>query len=401
MNVCTRAYKKKHRKSKQLFVLLLFVSIIGMTERYANATISFTNYDSNVTINASQSKLYLKNPDKVTGWSEFSIVKKFGDNGASQWVEPYYDGVIISQEGSEIPTTNLIVSNSNAINYGIKNNSNALVALADNVLTDEDKELIRTNSNAFVYCCKNTSNALAYGIKNNSSAIVSLLNGDFTEDEKNLLIDTVRTTSNAFLYCCKNTSNALVYGIKNNSNAIMCFPLRICGCCDGCEPVTRNQEPFETPAYAKGFGEAPQGERMRGGWACSLSGTGAGAGEHLRMREASWSPDNKFLAVITETEDGQEIRVYAPDFAQLRGPGGVSGEADNKESDYGLRLVTHASAQEWAHISSVAWSDSGFYLAVAADDVRGAGDDMFVYTFDAATESLCPLPNIDMFLKNM
>jgi len=349
------------------------------------ARIHFVNYDSNIVIKETDSKLMLNKSNKVTGWSEFSIVKKFGDNDPSVWVEPYDDGVVISQEGSEEPTTNLIISNSNAINYGIKNNSNAIVALATGGVFEE---IVRTTSHAFLYCCKNTSNALVYGLKNNSNAIVDVLAGEFTPEEKAELLEVTRTTSNAFLYCCKNTSNALVYGLRNNSNAIMAFPLTICGCSDECcEPVTRSQDIYNDTLRDAPLRKAqarPQGERGRRAGACPSEPLG-------RMSEASWSPDKKFLAVITGTEEGQEIRVYASEFETLY-------DGTLKDTG-GLRLVTHAKANDGACMYSVAWSDNGFYLAVEKDVARG--DDMFVYSFDAQAECLSPLPNIDMFLKSI
>jgi len=97
-------------------------------------------------------------------------------------------------------------------------------------------EMIRTHSNAFVYCCKNSSNALTYGLKNNSNAIVSL-DGRVTQNEIdiaqnaadiaqnaiNIALNSIaiKNNSNALLYCCKNTSNAFIYAIKNNSNALL------------------------------------------------------------------------------------------------------------------------------------------------------------------------------------
>jgi len=179
-------------------------------------------------IKATDSKLILGKADKAIGWSEFSINKKHGKNTSRNWVEQYFDTVEISQEGSQAPATYLVISDSNAINYGIKNNSNAIIEYAKAEFTESEKQetlrYARTTSNAFLYCCKNTSNSLAYGIKNNSNAIIDIKDRVFSLSEKQELINYVRTTSNAFLYCCKNNSNALLFGIRNNSNAIVNFP---------------------------------------------------------------------------------------------------------------------------------------------------------------------------------
>jgi len=374
-------------------------------------------------IRETNSKLILDNADKVTGWSELSIVKKFGKDSASGWVEQYPDGVTISQEGSQDPNTNLIISNSNALNYGIKNNSNAIVNLpGSGAFTELEKddllEDVRTYSNAFVYCCKNVSNALHYGLKNNSNVIVALLPGAFTPEEKDELVQVVRTTSNAFLYCCKNTSNALVFGLKNNSNAIACFPLTLCGCCDACEPVSRSEEPpstelrtgFETFAYAEGYGGLCGGTPRYA--------QGATRGERVEntsrrsFSEARWSPDKNFLAVITETEDGQDVRIYAID--------------TTRDGGDGLRLVTHVCApyyaqptsprwlrcpgvaskgrDDGAHVSSVEWSSNGRYLGIEIERANRAGSgqlekELFVYTFDKETETLQELPNLEAFLE--
>jgi len=374
----------------------MFVMLVMFTFAL-HARIRFENYDANIVIKESASKLILNKADKVTGWSEFSIIKRFGEDGASNWVEQYPDGVTISQEGSQEPATNLVVANSNAINYGIKNNSNAIVFLLEGEFTPEEKaellEGVRTTSNAFLYCCKNVSNALSYGIKNNSNVIVDFREGAFTVEEKEGLLDNVRTTSNAFLYCCKNTSNALIYGLRTTSNAIMAFPLTICGCCDGCcEPVARA---LRSPRYAEDGYSGSTGRTPR----YAQGATRCERVENTSRRsfsEASWSPDKKFLAVITETEEGQEIHVYRPEMRTV----GVCAEYARAD---GLRLVTHAKANDGARICSVAWSDNGFYLALEREGAhRDVGDDdVFVYTFDAQSERLSPLPNIDVFLKKI
>jgi len=174
----------------------------------------------------SNAKLGLKKIDEVVGWGNLSIVKSGQKKTSDAWVEQYVDDSVISQEGSQDPTTMLILSNSSAINYGLKNNSNALLNYSGGgVFTvlerQELLEDVRTDSHAFVSCCKNTSNALIYGLKNNSSTLIRLHAGVFTVPEKQEFLEHVCTTSNAFLFCCKNTSNAFAYNLKNNSNAIV------------------------------------------------------------------------------------------------------------------------------------------------------------------------------------
>ena len=77
---------------------------------------------------------------------------------------------------------------------GIKNNSNAIIALNNTVRTD--------------------SNAFAYEIKNNSNAIISLQFDDIlTHNNSNAIVALSRTE--------RTNSNAFAYEIKNNSNAII------------------------------------------------------------------------------------------------------------------------------------------------------------------------------------
>ncbi len=467
-----------------------------------DATLHFASYDSSMAVKETDSKVILNNTAKVIGWSEFSIIKQFGKNAADGWVEQYPNGVTISRQGSQDPNTNLIVSNSNAINYGIKNNSNAIMNLpGGGAFTEEEKEDlledVRTHSNAFIYCCKNVSNALVYGLENNSNAIVALdpylfsegekaevledirttsnaflcccknvsnalsyglknnssailslqdnlvanvrttsnaflfccknasnalsygiknnsnaiipflISATFTEQEKaeifedvrttsnaflyccknssnalsygiknnsnaiglfqTGLVDNVRTTSNAFLYCCKNTSNALSYGIKNNSNAIMAFPLRICGP-SICPPVSRLEDLDATAAELL---------RTDGG----LSRYSCEQLTRKKISDAAWSPDQKYLAVIRESNSCENMFVYAYDH-----------DTDN------LTRVAHVQAEECVHISSVAWDNSGQYLALAIDHID-TGPDVYMYAFDKTKRTLEYLPGIDNFLK--
>ena len=216
-----------------------FVSLIFMA-RDICASINFANYNGHIVLNKNSDRLVLTNAQKVTGWSEFSIVKNFGPLSSDTWRENYPSSFVLSPGGSILPTNNLVISNSNAIacastregfsgtekenilehirntsnaftyccknssnslRYGIKNNSNVLLL---------SKRLVRTNSNAFVYCCKNTSNALAYNLKNNSNTVVSFLEEGVSVIDEQLW----RTNSNAFVYCCKNSSNAFKHAIK-------------------------------------------------------------------------------------------------------------------------------------------------------------------------------------------
>jgi len=154
-------------------LLLLFLGFSSSADLCAS--IYFTNFASHLAIKESHSKVALHNSDKIIGWSEFSILKKHGLEGSSQWAQAYADDTLVSQEGSEEPATQLIIANSNALNYGIKNTSNAIMNYSGaGLFTVAQKhellEDVRTDSRAFVYCCKNASNAIV-SLRNDVTAL--------------------------------------------------------------------------------------------------------------------------------------------------------------------------------------------------------------------------------------
>ncbi len=188
------------KKLLAVFFLLHVVCITG------HASIDFTNYNAHIILTKDSSQIVLNNADKVTGWSEFSIVKNFVRTPVHMWAEKYTRSVPIGKSSSQTPGTNLIIANSNAIAYA------PVMGGFDNTEKAALIETVRTDRNAFEYCCKNTSNALANGLKNNSNTLTGVLCAG------SIL---AQSTSNAITSCSKNTSNALIYGIKNNSNVIV------------------------------------------------------------------------------------------------------------------------------------------------------------------------------------
>ncbi len=224
--------KRRQRNMRVFMCRVVFSFVFGFACALAHVsvlhgTFYFSNYPSSIALKETDSKVILNNASKVIGWSEFSINKTFGKQSADSWVENYPNSVVISQEGSQVPATQLVISDSNAINYGLKNNSNAILAYENTVSPftalehQQLVERVQTDSYVFVSCCKNTSNALSYGLKNNSSAIINFYAGVFEPLEKQEFLEEIRTTSHAFLYCCENTSNAISYGLKNNSSALI------------------------------------------------------------------------------------------------------------------------------------------------------------------------------------
>ena len=223
--------------------------------------LKFSNRCSTIVLDPATSRVRLGKVASVMGWSENSILKSFGCNAPTTWTESYTAGVELGN-GRRKPTTNLVDSNSNAIkNLSFTsgslatNNSNAIVNLTAQVRVNSNAAAygIKNNSNAIVAKCplimansnainllksqvRQNSNAAVYGIKNNSNAIVAKCPLIMANSNAiNLLKSQVRTNSNAYAYSTKNNSNAIVcltklvrvnsnaamYGIRNNSNAIL------------------------------------------------------------------------------------------------------------------------------------------------------------------------------------
>ncbi len=100
-------------KIKNVISLFFVLSFAYCVSLYAD--INFDGRSSAVIIEQGYSRLGFAKANKVTGWSELSVVKPAGFDTADNWGEAYYDNVVISQQGSELPATTLVYSNSNAI----------------------------------------------------------------------------------------------------------------------------------------------------------------------------------------------------------------------------------------------------------------------------------------------
>ncbi|MBY0354075.1 hypothetical protein K2W90_06965, partial [Candidatus Babeliales bacterium] len=198
--------------------------------------LKFSNRCSTIVLDPATSRVRLGKVASVMGWSENSILKSFGCNAPTTWTESYTAGVELGN-GRRKPTTNLVDSNSNAIkNLSFTsgslatNNSNAIVNLTAQVRVNSNAAAygIKNNSNAIVAKCplimansnainllksqvRQNSNAAVYGIKNNSNAIVAKCPLIMANSNAiNLLKSQVRTNSNAYAYSTKNNSNAIV-----------------------------------------------------------------------------------------------------------------------------------------------------------------------------------------------
>ncbi|MBY0352902.1 WD40 repeat domain-containing protein [Candidatus Babeliales bacterium] len=203
----------------------------------AQCTLDFANQDATLIIDelsqVTVSRLKLTNASQVTGWTQDSIIKSFVKSAAS-WTETYTAGVELGT-GRRQPSTNMVVNNSNAINFLVptmnlnKNNSNTIASIAP--LAQANSNLIAalarlelSNSNTIVTLpvrVRSNSNTLLRLIRSDSNAIISL---NFR----------VRANSNAAVALSRrvvNNSNAinnlasasttLTTLVRNNSNAIV------------------------------------------------------------------------------------------------------------------------------------------------------------------------------------
>jgi hypothetical protein len=223
---------KNTQVSKQS-LLMAAVLCLGFSQQLS-ATVNFHNRSSMIAIKSTNSLLRVNTASAITGWSEESIVKEFGNNAATSWIGTYTNGIVVSRAGGGAHT-NLVYSNSNALR-NIRNNSNALLRLTRNNsnallrLTRNNSNallrLTRNNSNAILVCCKNLSNALLRLTTNNSNAIIANGSGwaSFAAATSNALLYLTKNLSNSIIVLDRKQrtdSNALLYLTKNLSNSII------------------------------------------------------------------------------------------------------------------------------------------------------------------------------------
>jgi hypothetical protein len=217
-----------------LIASVMFLSVVPD----ASGTINFHNRSSMIAMKASNSVLKVRTASQVTGWNLESIVRDFGNNASTSWVETYTNNVVVSTAGGAA-RTNLLYATSNAVNAGTGGSSALAIATSNALLylikneSNANLRMFKNNSSALLYCCKNNSNALLRLFANNSNAIVG---GGATstlarttsnallflvKNESNSNLRMFASNSNALLYCCKNNSNALLRLFANNSNALL------------------------------------------------------------------------------------------------------------------------------------------------------------------------------------
>jgi WD40 repeat protein len=83
------------------------------------ASVTFSNVSSGFALNTTNAWLWVNNPAKINGWGQQSIVKSYGNNASSLWLEGYASNAVVgnaSLSGVTKPTrTNLVDANSNAV----------------------------------------------------------------------------------------------------------------------------------------------------------------------------------------------------------------------------------------------------------------------------------------------
>jgi Tol biopolymer transport system component len=167
------------------------------------AKITFANVAATILMPQVNAQLCVRNPAKVTGWGQRSIVEAYGNNQSSTWPEGYTSGSIVGQAGLTgvtLPTrTDLVDANSNAI-----------IPLATNTL-------LRTTSNLLLYTARTDSSSL-WVLR--SRADSTNLNVRYTSEAANQVYQlTVPPSANSIdgsvwlRYCLNN------YVFHNNGNA--------------------------------------------------------------------------------------------------------------------------------------------------------------------------------------
>ncbi|QQR48896.1 PD40 domain-containing protein [bacterium] len=241
---------------KNILLIISYLCCANSTQ----AIINFSNEDATLVIDGLNqvpvSNFKITNTAQITGWTQDSIIKNFV-NFAANWTETYTAGVELGA-GRRLPSTNMVVNNSNAINFfstlavallnkqnsnaiaKLPQNSNAIAALARLELSNSNdlatlSKQIRATSNTLLKCL--TSIATAVQLRTESNAVASFRkivigNSQALPQQSKLVINgnsntiasfnptLLRTTSNAFLV--KNSAFTAPYLTltKNNSTTL-------------------------------------------------------------------------------------------------------------------------------------------------------------------------------------
>ena len=241
---------------KNIFLFISYLCCANTTQ----AIINFSNEDARLVIDelnqVSVSNFKITNASQITGWTQDSIIKNFV-KFAANWTETYTAGVELGA-GRRLPSTNMVVNNSNAINFfstlavallnkqnsnviaKLPQNSNVIAALGRLELSNSNdlatlSKQIRATSNTLLKCLSSVATAVQLRTESNAvakfrnivignsqalvqqSALVINGNSNTISSFKTTLL---RTTSNAFLV--KNSAFSAPYTTltKNNSTTL-------------------------------------------------------------------------------------------------------------------------------------------------------------------------------------
>ena len=195
---------------KKLILSTFFVSTVNLM-----GVVDFASREAHVAVKTSESKVFIKTATGVTGWSQDSIVKSYGNITSNTWTEAYPNNTTISFSSAP---TNMVYNNSNAINAGTGGGNTALVIQTSNAV-NRMGPILRTTSHSvnvmspIVRTTSNLINVLTPLVKQTSNAVNRM--GPIlrtTSHSVNVMSPIVRTTSNLI--------NVLTPLVKQNSNAI-------------------------------------------------------------------------------------------------------------------------------------------------------------------------------------
>jgi Tol biopolymer transport system component len=142
----------------------------GFVPPLCHATIGFANHTTSLMLDTTNALLYINDPAKITGWTDRSIIKSYGDIASSLWPEGYATNTIVAQTGGTIPArTDLVDCNSNAINTLASGPISAPLRTTSNLLLFT----ARTDSSS-LWVLRSRADSTNVGIRTTSNAVNSL-----------------------------------------------------------------------------------------------------------------------------------------------------------------------------------------------------------------------------------
>jgi Tol biopolymer transport system component len=151
----------------------------------SRANVTFASATGTILVNPTNSKIRIGKASRIAGWGQRSIVKAFGNNASTAWLETYANGSVVGQNGQSgvtVPArTDFANANSNAIALLGSNQTIAFIGSTSNNLS----VTARTDSSS-IWVLRSRADSATVLLRTMSSAITVLALGSL-----------VRTTSNA------------------------------------------------------------------------------------------------------------------------------------------------------------------------------------------------------------